>query len=87
MTETAMLEMTDVTLLERKIEESGLKRGFIVEKLGTSYDRLKKLTAGKAHFKAYEIQILCDLLNITDLQEKNRIFFAKDVEENSTEME
>ena len=77
--------MTDKNLLTEKIKASGLKRGFIAEKLGTSYERLKKLIDGETPFKAHEIQKLCYLLNITDLQEKERIFFAKNVEEISTE--
>ena len=76
--------MTDKTELKKKIEASGLKLGFIAEKLDISYHWLKKKIDGDVAFKAYEIQILCDLLNITDLQEKEKIFFADNVEENST---
>lgn len=76
--------MTNSTLLDAKIKASGLKRGFIAEKLGISYDWLKKKIDGIVPFKAYEIQILCDILNITDLQEKEQIFFAQNVEETST---
>ena len=76
--------MTNTKLLKKKIEESGLKIGFIVEKLGTSYHWFnKKLNNGK-DFNATEMQILCEILNITDLAEKDRIFFAKNVEESST---
>lgn len=76
--------MTNSKLLKKKIEERGLKIGFIVEKLGTSYAWFnKKLNNGK-DFTAAEIQILCEILGITDLAEKDRIFFAKNVEKNST---
>lgn len=68
--------MTNSILLQKKIDESGLKVGFIAEKLDTSYAWLKKKVSGKVPFKAYEIQILCDLLGIVDLEEKEQIFFA-----------
>ena len=72
--------MTNSELLKQKIKESGLKLGFIVEKLGTSYAWFnKKLENGK-EFNAVEIQKLCEILGITDLKEKERIFFAKNVE-------
>lgn len=76
--------MTDAKLLDEKIKASGLKLGFIAEKLGVSYHWLKKKVDGEVPLKAYEIQILCELLNITDLLEKERIFFAVNVEETST---
>lgn len=77
-------KMTNSKLLKDKIKTSGIKIGFIAEKLGTSYGWLNKKISGKKPFKAYEIQILCDLLNITDLKEKDDIFFARNVEKSST---
>lgn len=78
--------MTDTKKLKEKIEERGLKLGFIAEKLGISYHWLKKKVDGEVSFKAYEIQIMCDLLSIDDLQEKEAIFFAPDVEKTSTSL-
>ena len=72
--------MTNSKLLERKIKESGLKRGFIAERLEVSYHWLNKKINNLVPFKAYEIERLCDLLNITDLNEKDAIFFASNVE-------
>ena len=72
--------MTNTNLLNEKIKTSGLKLGFIAEKLDISYHWLKKKIDGEVAFKAYEIQILCELLNITDLHEKELIFFAENVE-------
>ena len=72
--------MTNSALLSDKIKESGLKLGFIAEKPAISYPWLKRKINGEVPFKAYEIQILCDLLQITDLAEKDRIFFAENVE-------
>lgn len=79
--------MTNTELLYEKIKTSGLKLGFIAEKLDISYGWLKKKIEGEIAFKAYEIQILCEILNITDLEEKERIFFALNVEKTSTEKE
>lgn len=76
--------MTNSELLIAKIKESGLKRGYIAEKLNTSYAWLDKKITGEVPFKAYEIQALCDVLGISDLKEKEAIFFAKDVEKSST---
>lgn len=72
--------MTNSKLLKEKIKGSGLKIGHIAEKLGISYHWLKKKIEGEAAFKACEIQTLCSVLNITDLQEKEAIFFALNVE-------
>lgn len=76
--------MTNSKLLKLKIKESGLKLGFIVEKLNTSYAWFNKKLENKKDFNATEMQILCEILNITDLAEKDRIFFAKNVEDSST---
>ena len=76
--------MTNTVLLVEKIKSSGLKLGFIAEKLGVSYHWLKRKINGEVAFKVYEVQILCDLLKITDLAEKDEIFFAVNVEKSST---
>lgn len=72
--------MTNTELLRQKINEHGLKQGFVAEKLGiTSYGLAKKIN-NDSEFKASEIQILCDLLNITSLREKEAIFFNVEVD-------
>ena len=76
--------MTNSELLKLKIKESGLKLGFIVEKLNTSYAWFNKKLENQKDFTAAEIQMLCEILSITDLAEKDRIFFAVNVEESST---
>ena len=71
--------MTNTNLLERYIEDSGLKKGFIAKKLGkTSYGFMLKVN-NKSEFKANEIAILCDLLKI-GAKDKEAIFFAKRVD-------
>lgn len=70
-------KLTNTTLLTQKIEASGLKKGYIADKLRVSRLTLRTRIAGESDFKAYEIATLCEILNITSLQEKNDIFFAK----------
>ena len=76
--------MTDSALLQKKIKEKGVKLGFLVKKLNTSYHWLNKKINNEKDFTASEIDILCEVLGITDLKEKDRIFFAKNVEKSST---
>lgn len=72
--------MTNTELLRKKIEDNGLKQGYIAEKLGiTSYGFAKKLK-NETEFKASEIKTLCELLNITSLREKESIFFDNQVD-------
>ena len=76
--------MTDTKLLEEYINNSGLKRGRIASSLGITVDCLRNKTKGKNEFKASEIRKLIDILAISDSEEVERIFFAKNVEYNST---
>lgn len=68
--------MTNTSLLEKHIAESGYKRGFIAEKLGISRFTLAQKINNKSEFKANEIDMLCELLNI-DTNTRMLIFFAK----------
>lgn len=70
--------MTDWDLLEQKIEESGLKRSFIYEKLGISRYAWSKRRSKSSDFTASEILTLCEILHITKLSEREQIFFAKE---------
>lgn len=58
--------MTKTELLKRKISESGLKIGYIAEKLGISVVCLNRKVNGLAKFWQNEIVILRDLLRLTD---------------------
>lgn len=71
--------MTDIKLLSSVIEQSGLRRDYIAEKLGISRQTFSYKCNGKIDFTAKEIQGLCVLLKITSLEEKERIFFAEKV--------
>ena len=54
--------MTNTSLLERYIEESGYKKSFIAKQIGISAYTLAMKINYESEFKAIEICILCDLL-------------------------
>lgn len=68
--------MTNADLLKKKIEERGVTQEFIRKELGISRFTWYKKRDGILDFKASEIQILCKVLGITALREKEQIFFA-----------
>ena len=68
--------MTNTKLLNEKIAESGLKRKFIAEKLGLSTYGLQRKIENVTEFKSSEISALCDVLDIKNATEKEKIFFA-----------
>lgn len=69
--------MTNTELLEQKIEESGYKKSYIAKRIGLKTTNvLTKKVKNESEFTATEINILCDLLKIDSLEEKDRIFFA-----------
>lgn len=72
--------MTNTNKLKNIIENSGLKRKYIAEQLGITYYSLQRKIENKKEFKSTEIAILCKVLNITSLKEKEDIFFAKSVD-------
>lgn len=53
-------------LLQQKIKDSGLKMGFIAEKLGRSRQALSDKIQGKTEFLPSEIRILRELLHLSD---------------------
>ena len=69
--------MTNSELLEKKIRESGKKKGFLAKKVSLSLAGFYNCCNNKAEWKASQIDVLCDELNITDLNERQAIFFAK----------
>lgn len=60
-------------LLQKKIKDSGLKMGFIAEKLGRSRQALSDKIKGETEFLPSEIRVLCELLRLTD--EERRLIF------------
>ena len=71
--------MTNTEELLKLIDRSGLKKGFIATALGLTTYGFQKKVENKSQFKAEEIKLLCDLLNITSLEKKEEIFFAENV--------
>ena len=69
--------MTNGKLLEEKIQQSGLKKGFIAEKIGVTPNTLTALINNNAEFKASQIVAMCQVLNIKDDDEIKAIFFAQ----------
>lgn len=64
----------DTELLDDAIENSGLKTGYIVEKLGISRQAFDKKRKGIIAFRQSEVYVLCDLLRLDEEKGKN-IFF------------
>lgn len=69
--------MTNTELLESKITASGKKVKFLAEKCGLSYAGFRNCVTNKAEFRVSQVDILCEELNITDLEEKEMIFYFK----------
>lgn len=69
--------MTNTELLEQRIYNSGKKKGFLAEKVGLSRAGFRNCMVNKAEFTASQIDILCEELNITSLNDRFAIFFAK----------
>lgn len=72
--------MTNTYLLNKKINESGLKVGFIAKYVGISRQLLWKKINNLSSFNQFEIEKLCKILKITSLREKEEIFFARNVD-------
>lgn len=69
--------MVNKKLFEKKVAESGKKKGYLAKKCGLSRQGFSNCIKGVAFFNTSQIQILCVELNITSLREKEAIFFAK----------
>ena len=68
--------MTNTRLLEENIKNSGYKKSHLAKELGVSRYGFALKCNNKAEFKASEIDILCNLLNLS-VRERMAIFFAK----------
>lgn len=69
--------VTDSKFLRDLINKKGLKLNFVAKILNLTPYGLSLKIDNKNDFKANEIQILCDLLDIKSLKEKERIFFIR----------
>ena len=68
--------MVNSELLSEKLEKSGYKTSYVVEKLGISRNAFYRKRDNKIPFRAAEIYVLCDLLRIQE-SEKDSVFFAE----------
>lgn len=68
--------MTNSEMLEQAISDSGIRRSYIMDKMGIkSYATLRAKISNKSDFTASEIDILCEILHL-NLRQRNAIFFA-----------
>lgn len=71
------MTVTDTLKLRERIMQSGLKYKYIAEQMGiTRYGLMQKIN-NQYDFKSSEIAMLCDILRIESLEEKEKIFFAQ----------
>lgn len=69
--------MTDTKALRELIERNGLKMKYVAEYLGLSSYGFQLKVENRQEFKTSEVAALCELLEITSLDDKERIFFTK----------
>lgn len=73
--------MTQTEKLRELIMDSGLKIGYIADKMGISRQTLAMKIENLTEFKPSEIAQLCEMLGIDSLEDKEDIFFAQEVDE------
>lgn len=76
--------MVDTMLLEDAIRASGKTKTFLSRKIGCTIQSFRRKCINKSDFTNRETDILCKELGITRLTEKDRIFFAKNVDKITT---
>ena len=68
--------MANLKELSRRIDDAGLKTGYIVQKLELpSYEALKRRLKGETEFRLDEVKMLANILHLTDAEVRS-IFFA-----------
>jgi transcriptional regulator with XRE-family HTH domain len=67
--------MVNTQYLEEIIKNSGLKISYIAEKCGMSRPTFNAKRNNESEFTAKEIKTLCDILGITSLTQREKIFF------------
>lgn len=68
--------MTNTALLEQAIKKKGLKKKYLAERVGLTPAGFRNCVKNKAEFKASQIAILCEELDIVEPEQKEAIFFA-----------
>lgn len=67
----------DTESLNEYIDKSGYRTAYICEQLGISRQAFDKKRKGQYAFRQSEVYVLCDLLNITSVDEKTKIFYPE----------
>lgn len=70
--------MTNTTLLEEKIKQSGLKKGYLADRIGVSRSTFYAQVRNGVEFRVSQVKILCSLLGIKDPETMQAIFFSPD---------
>lgn len=73
--------MVNTPYLEELIDRSGKKRSHLAEKCGCSIQAFRLKVKGKYEFTNSQVDALCSELGITSMNEMQKIFFAKKVDE------
>lgn len=79
--------MVNTELLEDAIRASGKRKQYLADKVGCTIQSFRMRCTNKYDFKSTDIDILCQELGITRLTDKERIFFAKNVDKMPTNKE
>ena len=75
--------MTNTEMLNKVINDSGLKLSAIMEQMNiNAYETLRAKIENRREFKASEIEKLCEILNL-NRDQREAIFFARGAESNS----
>lgn len=69
--------MLDVRKLRGAMAEAGITQRSIAEAIGKNENTVTKCFNGKRSFDVEEVDIICELLGITDSAKKAEIFLAK----------
>ena len=78
--------MIDSKRLREEIKKRGLRLGWMAERLEISYQAFWKKLNGQSNFSAADVWEIKKILGLSD-EEVESIFFAKDVDNSSTEAE
>ncbi|MBR2132239.1 MAG: hypothetical protein IJ955_06840 [Oscillospiraceae bacterium] len=79
--------MTDSKLIRDVIRDRGLKIKYIAKEMGLSPYGLQKKMDNISEFKVSEVEAFCSAVGGLDIQARQRIFFADEVDLKSTNRE
>ena len=76
--------MTNRELLNKRIKDAGIKKGYIAEALGKTISTLSRKLAGTQDFTESEMRTLTKVLQLS-VEDRMAIFFAEEVGKMATE--